>query len=108
VDESPHRVKIELLIRQLEEEVRLLSSTHDQEMKQLKEASELQLFQLSNQFDDRIKQVNEQHQSKISYLEEEINYLMELNSSQRIMMENSAGHIQKLEQKLNSSGTDDQ
>ncbi|MBL7858669.1 MAG: hypothetical protein JNM57_13355 [Cyclobacteriaceae bacterium] len=95
--------KIEALIYQLEEEVKRLSSNHASEINKLKEANEMGMQKLMNEFDQRLRTMDEHHHTTIVCLEDEINYLKELNSSQRLMMEDSLGYIKELEQKLNST-----
>ena len=92
--------KIESLIRQLEEQIKHLSSTHELDMKQLKEQSDINILNLKVQFDKQINLVNVSHKAQVCKLEEEINYLREMNSSQRFMMEHYLISIKDLEDKL--------
>ncbi|MBC8111064.1 MAG: hypothetical protein H7Y04_08405 [Verrucomicrobia bacterium] len=95
----PIQEKIESLICQLEEIVALISTNQKQETKELKEIIELALHELVNQFDQKIKKIDKQHLATIKHFEEEINYLRELNSAQRQMLEDTVSYIKKLEEK---------
>ncbi len=94
------QAKIDQIICHLQEEVALLQKTHLLEMQLMKIDSNQYLQKLREDFDQRIKRADDHHQSRISMLEEEIQYLKELNDSQRLMMTDSATYIRTLEEKL--------
>lgn len=91
------KVKIELLIRQLELEIQQVTASHDSEIKRNREVI---AFELQEQFERRLHKVDAMHQARILDLEEEIRFLKELNSSQRKMMEDNLGYMRGLEEKL--------
>ncbi len=95
--------RIELLIGQLEEEVRKLSFSHQAELTCLRESHAIDLLNQKDQFDQCIALVDGQYKNRIKDLEGEISYLKELNSSQRIMMEDNFAYMKGLEAKLNST-----
>lgn len=103
MQESSLQEKIEMLIGQLEEEVRKLSSSHQTELNRIREVNTIDLQTLNEHFEKRLTLVNSEYRSKISDLEIEIDYLKELNSAQRLMMEDNLGYIRGLEEKLNAA-----
>lgn len=92
--------KIEMLIRQLSEEVRNFSSFHQAELSGVREGNAIVLQNLNQQFEKRLLIVNSSYQLKIEELETEIDYLKELNMAQRMMMEDNLGYIKCLEEKI--------
>lgn len=94
------QAKIDQTIRHLQDEVALLQKTHLLEMELMKIDSVQYLQRLREDFDQRIQKADEHHRNKISMLEEEIQYLKELNDSQRLMMTDNASYIRALEEKL--------
>ena len=98
--ESSLQTKIETLIRQLEEEVRKISSFHQSELDRIREVNTIDLKNLNESFEKRISLVNSGYRSRISDLENEIVYLKELNMAQRLMMEDSLDYVKGLEEKL--------
>ena len=107
MQESSLQEKIELLIAQLEEEVRKLAFFHQTELNCLREINASDLCNLKDQFEQRITLVNHEYQSRIINLEDEINYLKELNSSQQLMMEDNLIYIKGLEKKLKAIPSQD-
>ena len=97
------QAKIEKLIGQLEDEVRKLSSFHQRELEWIREANAIDLKNLNENFAKRITIVNAEHRLRISDLENEIEYLRELNLAQRLMMEDNLVYIKQLEEKLNAA-----
>ncbi|RAW02605.1 hypothetical protein [Pseudochryseolinea flava] len=100
MEEHSLQAKIGKLIAQLEEEVRNLSSCHRSELDRIREDNTIELKTLTDNFDKLLTTVNAQYQSRISDLENEIDYLRELNVAQRIMMEDNLAYIKRLEEKL--------
>jgi len=103
VAESSHNTKIETLIKQLEEEVRRLSTAQQLELNQAREASAIEIKTLSEDFDSRLYAITLEYHSRISDLEGTIEYLKELNFAQRLMMEDSLGYVKELEEKLSTT-----
>lgn len=99
--------KIELLIKQLEDEVKKLSSFHQTELSRIKEVNSIDLNRLKQQFEQHISSAEDQYQLRIVHLESEIGYLKELILSQRLMMEDNLEYTKGLEGKLNTASSRD-
>lgn len=102
MDASLLQARVEMLIGQLEEEVRKLSSFHEQELEHMRQANAVDMLNLSENFEKRLSLVNSTYESRIADLQGEIEYLKELNLAQRLMMEDNAEYIKVLEEKLES------
>jgi hypothetical protein len=106
VEESLLQAKIEMLIKQFKEEVHQLSSFHQRELDRTRDTHANDLQILTENFEKRLSLFSSGYRSRISELENEINYLKELNLAQRRMMEDSLGYTKGLEKKLNATRTD--
>ncbi len=95
--------KIESLIRQLEDEVRKITSSHQTELDKIREDNSFDLDRMKHQFEQQIASAAGHYQSRIVHLEGEISYLKELILSQRLMMEDNLEYIKALEMKLNTA-----
>lgn len=102
MQESLVREKIDWLIGQLEEEVRKLSAAHQIELSRVQDGNAIDLQNMNDQCEKRLSLVSSEFRLLISALENEVDYLKELNQAQRLMMEDSLSYIKRLEEKLNA------
>lgn len=97
---------VKTLIYQLEKEVQNLSEANCSAIIRLTEAIIHDLERLQQEYNRRLVPKEREENKRIIELEEEIGYLKELNTCQRMMMEDNLKYLRALEDKLNSSPTD--
>jgi hypothetical protein len=92
--------RISELIMKLNKEIESLKEFQLKEIEGLKFKSEQGIEQLRAHFDSQLGELGLSYVQKIKGLEDEINYLQELSSSQRMMMDAKIEYIKALETKL--------
>ena len=91
--------RIRMLTLQLQSEVVRVNSSHDMDLQTLGAECSKAMKELTGIFDIRFREIQVKHREQLSVIEEEIVYLRELASSQRVMLQDSIDYIKELEQR---------
>ena len=94
--------RIDALTSNLCKRVDELKESHILELDRFRTAYACDIRKLTEEFEIRWDEYNREHLQRIIELEEQISYLRELVSSQRLMMEDNLGYTRELEQKLSA------
>lgn len=96
--------KINKLTLLLEVDIEKLKSAHNTELEKIKNSCSEGIKSLNADFKNQCnewKQFHKLQAHRILEMEDQVSYLKELLTSQRLMMEHNLVHIKELEQKIN-------